>query len=153
MIWKDGSSENIAFYEIIQKIKTHNKKKGQVFIGTDSHIKQGKCTFTTSIVLLGAEEQAGGIYFYNKEKYNEPTLFYNRILKEAEKSINLAIKISEICPSTNLEIHMDVSPEEKNEKTSKMAKMLMGYATGSGFKCKIKPDSFAATTVADKHTK
>lgn len=153
MIWKDGSSENIAFYEIIQKIKTHNKKKGQVFIGTDSHIKQGKCTFTTSIVLLGAEEQSGGIYFYNKEKYNEPTLFYNRILKEAEKSINLAIKISEICPSTNLEIHMDVSPEEKNEKTSKMAKMLMGYATGSGFKCKIKPDSFAATTVADKHTK
>ena len=110
MSWKDGSSENITFFEIIQKIKTHNEKKGQVFIGTDSHIKQGKCTFTTSVVLLGAEGQCGGIYFYNKEKYNEPALFYNRILKEAEKSINLAMKITEICPSTNLEIHIDVSP-------------------------------------------
>ena len=67
MSWKDGSSENITFFEIIQKIKTHNEKKGQVFIGTDSHIKQGKCTFTTSVVLLGAEGQCGGIYFYNKE--------------------------------------------------------------------------------------
>ena len=34
-----------------------------------------------------------------------------------------------------------------------MARTLMGYATGSGFKCKVKPDSFAASTVADKHTK
>ena len=153
MIWLTGSGKKINFFDITQRIKTHNKKKGQVFIGTDSHIKQGKCTFTTTIILLGAEEQCGGIYFYKKEKYNEPELFYNRILKEAEKSINLAMKITEICPSTNLEIHMDVSPEEKNEKTSRMAKMLMGYATGSGFKCKIKPDSFAATPVADKHTK
>lgn len=153
MSWKDGSSIDITFFEIIQKIKTHHKNNGQVFVGTDSLINSGKCTFVTSIVLLGADEQKGGLYFYKKEKYNEPTRFYTRILREVEKSINIAIDITEICPNANLEIHIDVSPEDKNEKTSRMAKMLMGYAAGSGFKCKIKPEAFAATSVADKHTK
>ena len=153
MNWKDGSNIDITFFEIIQKIKTHHKNNGQVFVGTDSLINSGKCTFATSIVLLGAERQKGGLYFYKKEKYNEPTKFYTRILKEVEKSINIAMSITEVCPNINLEIHMDVSPEGKKEKTSKMAKMLMGYAMGSGFKCKIKPEAFAATSVADKHTK
>jgi len=153
MIWTSGSNKNITFYEILQKIKLHHQKNGQVFVGTDSSVNAGRCIFITSIVLLGADKQKGGIYFYNKEKFNEPERFYNRILREVEKSINVAIKITEVCPSVNLEVHLDVSPEEKNEKTSQMAKMLMGYATGSGFKCKVKPESFAATTVADRHTK
>jgi len=93
------------------------------------------------------------IEYTNGEKYNEPTRFYTRILREVEKSINIAMSITEVCPNANLEIHMDVSPEDKSEKTSRMAKMLMGYATGSGFKCKTKPEAFAASSVADKHTK
>lgn len=153
MNWNTGSGKQITFYAILQKIKEHHNNKGQVFVGTDSLINSGKCTFTTSIVLLGAEGQSGGLYFYKKEKYNEPTRFYTRILREVEKSINIAISITDVCPSVNLEVHLDVSPEGKNEKTSRMAQMLMGYATGSGFKCKIKPEAFAATSVADKHTK
>ena len=100
-----------------------------------------------------ALDQKGGIYFYNKERFNESSRFYNRLLREVEKSINIAIKITEVCPNINLEVHLDVSPEEKNEKSSQMAKMLIGYTTGSGFKCKVKPESFAATAVADRHTK
>jgi len=30
---------------------------------------------------------------------------------------------------------------------------LVGYAKGSGFECKVKPDAFAASTIADKHSK
>jgi len=153
MNWITGAGKEITFFEIINKIKLHHKNNGQVFVGTDSYINSGYCMFTTSIVLLGAINQRGGVYFYKKEKYNEPTRFYTRILREVEKSINIAIDITEICPNANLEIHIDVSPEGKNEKSSQMARMLMGYTTGSGFKCKVKPDSFAATTVADKHTK
>ncbi len=153
MSWKTGSGIDITFYEIINKIKNHHKSGGQVFVGTDSFINMGSCTFTTSIVLLYAKNQKGGLYFYKKEKYNKPTRFFTRIMREVEKSVNIALEITEFCPSVNLEIHVDVSPEEKNEKTSRMAKMLKGYATGSGFKCKIKPEAFAATTVADKHTK
>tara|TARA_R110000824_G_scaffold68645_3_gene177382 strand:- start:1380 stop:1841 length:462 start_codon:yes stop_codon:yes gene_type:complete len=153
MNWNTGSGTQTTFYEIIQKIKLHNQNNGQVFVGTDSLINSGNCIFVTSIVLLGAENQQGGLYFYKKEKYNEPTRFYTRILREVEKSINIAMSITEVCPNVNLEVHLDVSPEENNEKTSRMTKMLMGYTTGSGFKCKVKPEAFAATSVADKHTK
>ncbi|QDP51374.1 MAG: hypothetical protein GOVbin630_72 [Prokaryotic dsDNA virus sp.] len=153
MNWKDGANNDTTLYEILQKIKSHHQNAGQVFVGTDSLIHSGKCTFATTIVLLGATGQRGGLYFYKKEKYNEPTRFYTRILKEVEKSINIAMSITEMCPNINLEIHIDVSPEDGNEKTSRMAKMLLGYAKGSGFKCKVKPNAFAASSVADKHTK
>jgi len=155
MAWQTADGEKINFFEIIQIIKTHHKKNGLVFVGTDSFMRARKCTFVTSIVLLGAESQRGGIYFINKDIFGPSQLpsFYNRILKEVEKSINIALKITEICPSVDLEVHLDISSEEKGEKTSPLAKMLRGYATGSGFKCKLKPHSFAATTVADKHSK
>jgi len=29
----------------------------------------------------------------------------------------------------------------------------MGYATGAGFRCKIKPDAWASNSIADKHSK
>ena len=155
MNWKSGSDKTITFYEIIQQIKSHHQKNGQVFVGTDSLANRKGCTFSTSIVLLGADEQRGARFFYSKEKFPDykGQSFYNRILKEVEKSINIAIKITEVCPNANLEIHLDVSPEGKNERTSQLSNMLMGYAKGSGFKCKVKPDSFAASTVADKYTK
>ena len=31
--------------------------------------------------------------------------------------------------------------------------MLIGYAKGVGFKCKVKPNAFAASSIADKHSK
>jgi len=31
--------------------------------------------------------------------------------------------------------------------------MMIGYARGNGFECKIKPQAFAASSVADKHSK
>ena len=38
-------------------------------------------------------------------------------------------------------------------RTKSDAEELIGYAKGSGFDCKIKPEAFAAYCVADKHSK
>ena len=57
MNWTTGAGKSINFFDITQKIKSHNKNKGQVIVGTDSHIKMGKCTFTTTIVLIGVPEK------------------------------------------------------------------------------------------------
>jgi len=151
--WHTGTGRSVTFSEILHKVREHHKNNGAVYIGTDSFSKKKACVFATSIVLLGADGQSGGRYFIKKEKIANPSSLYNRILKEAEKSVNIALEITEIFPELDLEVHLDVSAEHKNEKTSPMTKMLMGYAIGSGFKCKIKPDSFAASSVADKHSK
>ena len=63
------------------------------------------------------------------------------------------MKILELYPEAKIELHLDVSNTNKESKTSKFADMLIGYAKGSGFDCKIKPEAFAAYCVADKHSK
>ena len=75
------------------------------------------------------------------------------MLKEAEETIEIAHIISKTSPATKLELHLDVSSADKKEKTSHLAKMLIGYVKGSGYECKVKPHAFAANSIADRHSK
>ena len=59
----------------------------------------------------------------------------------------------ELCPNIKIEIHLDVSASDKKAGTSHISDMLVGYAKGAGFETKIKPDAFAAASIADKHSK
>jgi predicted RNase H-related nuclease YkuK (DUF458 family) len=153
--WNTGSKDIIEFNDIIEQIKKHTLLNGTVYIGTDSFFIKNKCIFATAICLYGADKQKGGRYFYiktslNKKQFPELSI---RMIKEAEKTINLANHIVELIPTAKLELHLDISPQENNEGTSHLAKMLVGYVKGSGYECKIKPDAFAAASIADKHSK
>ena len=97
----------------------------------------------------------GGRYFFVRKKVPKKG-FSNlavRMLKEAEETIEIAKVISETNPSIKIELHLDVSSADKQEKTSHLAKMLIGYVKGSGYECKIKPYAFAANSIADRHSK
>ena len=52
-----------------------------------------------------------------------------------------------------MEVHVDVSPFNAKQGTSKFSDMLKGYVNGYGFDCKIKPNAWASQSVADKHSK
>jgi len=153
--WNTGSKNIIDYNTIILQIKEHSKQNGTVYIGTDSFFIKNKCIFATAICLYGADKQKGGRYFYiktslNKKQFPELSI---RIIKEAEKTINLANHIVELIPTAKLELHLDISPQENHEGTSHLAKMLVGYVKGSGYECRIKPYAFAAASIADKHSK
>lgn len=153
--WVTGKGKRITFENIVELISVHNKNKGKVCIGTDSFVKKNDCIFSVAICLYGAENQNGGRYFINRTKTNKklyPT-FLQRIVLETEKSIDLGNKLLLAVPRSNIEIHLDVSPANKNNGTSRFADMLIGYTKGAGFEYKVKPDSFAAMSVADKHSK
>ena len=75
-----------------------------------------------------------------------------RLLKEVELSIDIGYKILENNPESDIEIHIDAN-SKKDQPTGKFADMLMGYAKGAGFKCKIKPEAWASNSIADKHSK
>ena len=153
--WYTGNNNNITFNDIIEQIKKHTLLKGTVYIGTDSFFIKDDCIFATAICLYGADKQKGGRYFYTKSSLNKkqfPELSI-RMIKEAENTINLANTIMYDIPSAKLELHLDISPQESREGTSHLAKMLIGYVKGSGYACKIKPDAFAAASIADKHSK
>lgn len=153
--WYNGSRIETSFTDIVVDIKNHANLGGKVYIGTDSQVIKNQCIFSTAICLHGATNQEGGRYYIRKIKFNSkefPSLL-SRISSEVEKSIAIAMKILKDIPKVNIELHLDVSPSENKTKSSKFADMLIGYAKGVGFECKVKPDAFAATTIADKHTK
>jgi len=153
--WHSGNGEKTSFSKILEIVKQHSKENGTVYVGTDSFFVKDQCTFSNAICLYGANGQKGGRYFFVRKKVPKKG-FSNlavRMLKEAEETIEIAKVISETNPSIKIELHLDVSSADKQEKTSHLAKMLIGYVKGSGYECKIKPYAFAANSIADRHSK
>ena len=152
--WTAGSGDRYTFDQVCEDIRCHVKNNGTIFIGTDSVLSGKTCIFATAICLHGASDQIGGRYFFKRSKVsrkNFPKLLL-RMLKEAQDSIFIAMKISEKFPDVELEVHLDIG-STKRSKTSKFAAMLTAYAKSAGFKCKIKPHAWASASVADKHSK
>ena len=153
-MWHSGAGIRVDIEHIFREIEKHSKNNGVTFIGCDSQITRNQCTFSTVICLHGADGQSGGYYFFKKEKTQRksyPTMVL-RLLKEVELSIQLGYKILEQHPQVDIEIHIDAN-SKKTEPTGKFADMLMGYAKGAGFRCKIKPEAWASNSIADKHSK
>ena len=153
-MWHTGAGYEISMEEIFKVIIKHTKNNGSVFVGCDSHVIKNQCIFSTAICLHGAEGQRGGRYFYKRDKLqskNFPSMLM-RLTKEVEKSIEIASTISEYDEKIHIEIHIDAS-SRKEGQTHKFADMLMGYAKGAGFDCKVKPEAWASNSIADKHSK
>lgn len=153
--WFTGSGKEIDFDEIIEQIRAHASNKGNVYLGTDSFLSKDRCTFSTALVLHGAEGQRGGRYFIirthpEKGPYNA---LVARITEETNRSVQMGLRLLQICPELKIEIHLDVSASDKRAGTSHFSDMLVGFAKGAGFETKIKPDAFAAASIADKHSK
>jgi len=154
-MWRTGSGEEIEFQEIVRIVKDHSESNGRVYVGSDSFLRKKQCIFSTAICLCEGEKQMGGRYFIKKTKFkaSEFKPLVRRITAEVENSIDVGMKILNHCPQVSIELHLDVSESDKNNGTSKMSEMLVGYAKGNGFECKVKPLAFAASSVADKHSK
>ncbi len=153
-MWFSGSGESVTLQQILEKVNNHSRNNGTIFIGCDSQITRDLCVHSTVICMHGADEQYGGYYFFKREKNNRkqyPTMVL-RLLREVELSIQIGYEILEHNPSADIEIHIDAN-SKKDQPTGKFAEMLMGYAKGAGFRCKIKPEAWASNSIADKHSK
>jgi len=153
--WHSGSGERVSFEQLLKEVRAHVEQLGLIYIGTDSFLSKDKCTFASAICLHGAEGQSGGKYFFRKVrlKQNNFSGLAFRILKEVQQTIELAMTVAEHIPDAEIELHLDISPSHEQNGTSPYADMLTGYAKGSGFNFKIKPNAWASQSVADKHSK
>lgn len=128
-----------------------------LIIGTDSQSKKinGKAEidFVTAIVIY--RKGRGGRYFWKKEKQFKPPVLRDKIYTETLMSLDVAQKVvpeirKAISPAKyDLEIHIDVGPLGP---TRDMIREVVGMVSGNGFVAKTKPDSWGASSVADKHT-
>ena len=144
--------------ELLKYFSEKPEKFYDVIVGCDSSSGE-EPNFPVAIVALRVGE--GGRFFLKRINY-KGRKFYNwkqRILEEVLLSCQLALYLRE-----NLEekinnpgqgninyqfryIHADVG---ENGKTKDMIKEVTGLIKGNGFEPKIKPESFAASSVADR---
>lgn len=143
----EGIIEKIAHF-----IKEDPNFRYKVIVGTDSENRNGVADFVTAVIVhrLGR----GGIYFWNRQNLANVVSVADRIAKETQFSIELAWKLRDTFRGNGLagyepEVHLDIG---EGGMTRDMIRWVTGMVLGSGLTYKIKPDSFGATKVADRHT-
>jgi len=152
------SHHNLQFDEVIAAIYEFTREdldhEYRVILGTDSE-GYGNVAFASAIVVHRVG--AGGRAFICKNTLPTHSL-RQKIYNEATLSIALAHELmprltellGEKFIQENLIIHVDIG--QKGE-TRDMISEVTGMVRGSGFKVEIKPDSFAASSVADLYAK
>lgn len=143
--------------DISQFIKKDAKDGYRLVIGTDSKYKlangHSECDYVTVIVIH--KKGSGAKYYWKKEKIKGKVVLRDKIYMETMKSLETANYIVPLLAKYiteelyDLEIHIDVG--NKGE-TRTMVKEVVGMVTGGGFTAKVKPESWGASTVADRYT-
>ena len=149
--WFCGSGMPRSFDEILDEIN-NTSSFSEIHIGTDSHALNDYWNFA-SVVCLYQKGKGGKYYFFrSKRKKSSLASLKERLYREVEASIMLASVIRESLDRDDITVHADTSMNPKN-KSFASTNMLQNFITGMGFKCKIKPEAWAAAGVADKHSK
>lgn len=149
---KGAMSLERVFGEIRRYMEQNPDEQYRLIIGTDSQVRQ-RALFVTAVIIhrLGK----GARYFYVKRYERAMQSLRQRIYYETSLSLDVASRLTAIMAQSDigelqLEIHLDIGTRGS---TRTLIKELVGMVIGSGYAARIKPDSFGASTVADKHTK
>ena len=126
--------------------------KYQIIVGTDSQkMKKNKYDFVSALIIhhIGS----GGIYFWRRQIIDRTIPLKERIYQEAMMSIQTSenfinfFKLNGIS-KYNIQIHVDIGT---NGETRDMINEVTGMIRSNGFDVKIKPDSYGASKIADRH--
>ena len=143
--------------EITQFVAEDTGNFYRLVIGTDSQIKHVGSTshtyFVTAIVIHRSGR--GARYFWKEKKITKVPVLRDKIYRETMLSLEtteeLVPKLRRAISSAkyDLEIHIDVG---SRGPTREMIKEVVGMVNGYGYIAKTKPESWGASSVADKHT-
>jgi len=124
-----------------------------LIIGTDSQPKNGHgVDFVTAVVIHRVG--FGGIYFWKRIVNKKHYVLRQRMYEEATMSLEMAETVVALLHKDgvtryDVEIHVDIG---HFGKTREMINEIVGMVRGSGYEVKIKPDSYAASKIADRYT-
>ncbi|MFA5312890.1 MAG: ribonuclease H-like YkuK family protein [Methanomassiliicoccales archaeon] len=147
--WKtyDGSSS----IDIVKFVNDH--RDNHFFIGTDSQNyakKKQVCVFTS--VLIAYKMGKGGIIITHIDKVSRIESLRQRLLMEAMRSLEVGWFLNQHVPSKSIiGIHLDVNASLRF-KSGQYKDELVGLIMAQGFNALVKPNSWAASTVADSKT-
>jgi predicted RNase H-related nuclease YkuK (DUF458 family) len=128
------------------------KAPHKIIIGTDSHTTNQATTFVTAAVIHRVGK--GARFFFNKHSTMPIFDLRHRIYRETELSLKLIELmndrgLSDLTSVWPLEIHIDIGLKGE---TKSLITEIKGWVTAVGYVPRIKPESFGASSVADRFT-
>lgn len=138
--------------EIIGFMRAEPTRSYKVTIGTDSEIyDKTSADFVTAIVVHRIGN--GGRYFWRRDEIHKLYTMRDRIMQEVIVSIEIAKTVLEYlrqfdAPQHELEVHVDAGT---NGNSGKMIQELVGMIRAHDLEARTKPESYAASSVADRY--
>ncbi len=143
---------NAVVQAIVDEMHADPKARYELLVGTDSSVNGPHVDYVSAIVVHKVGK--GGRYYWTRVREKKTFSLRQRIWREAWLSFELAQRLlkglSSFAPlAFNLEIHVDIG---ENGPTKELIDEVVGMIIGSGFAVRIKPQAYAASSVADKYT-
>jgi predicted RNase H-related nuclease YkuK (DUF458 family) len=146
----------INLQEIVDYIN-NSHEKSKIYIGGDSRrflVNNIWTAYYAVVVVIHINSNNGCRIFGYKEKEpdydrkrNKPV---NRLMTEVYKIADMYLQLSPLIKDREIQVHLDINPSEKHASNSVM-QQAMGYINGvCGVNPIIKPNSFAASSAADR---
>lgn len=141
-----------AVQEIISFMRADLRRHYKVMIGTDSEaLSDNEADFVTAVVVHRVGN--GGRYFWRRVDAGKVYNLRDRIIKEVLISLDVARGIlAELkrfpLPDFDFEIHADIG---ENGPTKPMIQEVVAMIRANNFAARTKPESCAASNVADRH--
>ncbi len=138
--------------EIVAFMRAEPARRYTVTLGTDSELLADKdADFVTAVVVHRIGN--GGRYFWHRFALGKFHTLRDRMVREALISLDLARKVldalkKEPLPEFTFEIHADIG---EFGPTRAVIQEVVGMIRAHDFEVRIKPFSYAATNVADRH--
>ena len=138
--------------DIITFMHSDLTRRYKVTIGTDSELLRGKSAdFVTAIVVHKVGN--GGKNFWRRFELGKFHTIRDRMIQQVLVSLEIAEKVlTELkkfpLPELDFELHADIG---ENGPTKAVIQEVVAMIRASNFQVKIKPESYAASNVADRH--
>ena len=130
----------------------------QITVGTDS--QNFNDTKIVSVIAVTCEGH-GGIFFYEVSRIKRIADVRLKLTEETTRSLSIMTSLVEILEKEeyddirdklSLAIHVDAGWSDKG-KTKELIPGLIGWIRACGYEPKVKPESYTASSIADKISK
>ena len=144
----------LEFYERTRKFDGAMR----ITVGTDS---QNFDKTKIVSVIAANKEGHGGIFFYEVSMIPRICDVARKLNEETSRSLSVIMGLTEklegnafreLREDMVLSVHIDAGWSEKG-KTKELIPGLVGWVRACGYDCKVKPDSYAASSIADRISK
>lgn len=151
--FKTAQGEKLNKEKLIKEIEDFILADGKfpykVLVGTDSECYDHQVDFVSVIVVHRVGH--GARYFWRRQIFNSKFSLHQRLWQEALLSLEIGQELLKILTQKKLifhfELHLDLGTFGKS---SSSIKEIINLIRGYGFEVKIKPESYAASKIADR---